>query len=447
MHGGSMLAKRIQDKWGVEVVLGGNNAHYLVQFQKELTPLWDAMKEFSPYLCVGPGEKMMAEFAKMLEAGGIGRDKYRAMPGAVWAEDGVVKANHQDIPTLAKPSFEGLDLDEDKVCMNAGSKKEAQILNEMHFLKWPHPHPLTASDINRRFLPENERVETLLIPYIFNYNCPYRCAFCVQSGDDKKRVVAKPIGAILDEIEELIKEHNSKFFYFFNNTFNYSAKFAREFCEGALERKLEFYWTDCARFNNLTPELVELMQKAGCRKLVFGFETGSEKLLKLFDKRLDLSHARNVLKWCKEAGIWADIEVIVGLPYELEEDFQQTVEFIKENREFINHYALNRYFVVPDSLIGSKPENYGVRLVRVKNRYEALLQKNREFFIGGSERASGAMNFQVFRYNEVDGRKHSEIVAATEGKVRRLNEVYLTLPIAQEIRLLELRKQSACGVS
>ena len=72
-----------------------------------------------------------------------------------------------------------------------------------------------------------------------------------------------------------------------------------------------------------------MLYESGCRKLVFGFETGSNKLLNLFDKKLDLEHAVNVMRWCKEAGIWADIEVIVGLPYELEEDFQDTVRFYR----------------------------------------------------------------------------------------------------------------------
>lgn len=437
MHCGMLLAKWIHDKYQVEVEIGGNNVHYLLQFKNDFAQLWEALSQVGLYICVGPGERMLLELVEMIKKGHVNDEIIHSLPGAGWRENDEIKSNLQDAPSLTMPNYAGLDLEPYKVCISASQTPENQRLNEIHLLKWPQPYPLTASAVNRATLTSEERQEILVIPYIFNYNCPYKCAFCVQSGDDKKRVIAKTTDVILDEIEELMEMYQSNYFYFYNNTFNYTPKFVMEFYEGVKKRGLKFYWTDCARFNNLSFDLVKMLYESGCRKLVFGFETGSDKLLKMFDKRLDLGHAENVLRWCKEVGIWADIEVIVGLPYEMEEDFLYTVDFIKRNRDLINHFAMNKYFVVPDSLIGMYPSNYGIKLVRVKKRYEDLLKTNYEFFIKKSKKIGGATNFQVYRYSEVEGRSHSQIVAETNEKVRRLVDVYSELAIAEETKVIE----------
>lgn len=441
MHGGMLLAKWIHKKYKVPVEIGGNNVHYLLQFKNDFIELWDALCDVGLYICVGPGERLLTELVTMIRNGGV-KDSYYSLPGAVWRESNEIKSNLQDVPSLTMPDYSGLDLDTYKVCINASDTKEAQSLNEIHLLKWPHPYPLMVSNINREVLSSKDRKEILVIPYIFNYNCPYRCAFCVQSGDDKKKVVVKATEVILDEIEMLMNKYDSNFFYFYNNTFNYTPKFVKEFCEGVQRRGLKFYWTDCARFNNLDYDLVKMLYDSGCRKLVFGFETGSEKLLKLFDKRLDLRHAENVLHWCKDVGIWADIEVIIGLPQELEEDFQCTMDFIENNKKFINNFAMNRFFVVPDSLIGRYPENYGITLVRTKKRYDRLLKSAYERFIEGKKNINGASNFQVYRYSEHNGRTHNEIVIQTNSKLKRLLKAYLELPIAQETMVMEWRAKN-----
>ncbi|WDV48115.1 radical SAM protein [Clostridiaceae bacterium M8S5] len=439
MHGGMVLAKWISKKYKVHIEIGGNNVHYLLQFKDNFVELWEALLSTGFFICVGPGERMFLDLIKMLEKGEMDEERFHLIPGAVWKEGDEIKSNMQDAPSLTMPDFSGLDLDPYKVCINYSTVHNAQSINEIQIMKWPQPYPLIASQVNRASLPEEDRKETLVIPYIFNYNCPYSCAFCVQSGGDKKKIVVKSTKVILDEIETMMQKYSSKFFYFYNNTFNYSRKFVIEFCEGVQQRGMKFYWSDCARFNNLDYDLLKMLFDSGCRKFVFGFETGSQKLLKLYDKRLDLEHAEQVLKWCKELGIWADIEVIVGLPYENEEDFECTIEFIQKNRHLINHFAMNRYFVVPDSLIGMKPADYGIKLMRMRNRYEFLLKMNYKYFIEGSLRGKGATNFQVYRYNEINGRAHNQVVDETNKKIHRLVDVYSKLPIAQETKLIEWR--------
>ena len=191
---------------------------------------------------------------------------YRELPGAVWHENGQVVHNPEDAPTLIRPDFQGLPLEHYTVCCRAGQPTSESVeMNLLHFYKWPMARGLTASEINRRRLPVEDRKETLFVPHIFNYHCPYQCAFCVQSREDKPPAVFKDARSVVDDIEALTNEYDSEYIH---------------------------YWSDCARFNNLTEELVDLLYRAGCRKLLFGLDTASERVLKLIDKRLDLQQAR-----------------------------------------------------------------------------------------------------------------------------------------------------------
>ncbi|RYD06049.1 hypothetical protein N752_05850 [Desulforamulus aquiferis] len=300
----------------------------------------------------------------------------------------------------------------------------------MHYYKWNITKGPTVSEVNRRTLPPQERKETLILPYVFNYNCSYRCAFCVQSREDKPPVVAKDARSVVDDIEALNSKHNTEYMRFYNNAFNLSTSFVREFCNLVLERGLKFYWSDCARFNNLTEEMVDLLYRSGCRKLVFGLDTASKKISKLIDKRLNLEQARQVLGWCHARGIWAELEIIVGLPYEQEEDFEDTYCFVQENMQkgYITGFHLNRYFVIPCSLLGSKPEQYGIRLHCSPDGYEKLLKRSAEILIAltapqGDTISIPPRQYQILRYSELTGRTVEQIVEETEDKFKRMRSL------------------------
>lgn len=440
IHSSLLIGKYIQKRWNKPIVYGGDNLQYLCQFQGEFAELWRAIEHNFKYLFVGPGERCLARLIEWLN-NPENKTPYHKLPGAVCFDNGQITYNPQDLPSLVQPDFRGLELKEYSVCLNISEpRSESMQLNLIHYYKWPFIHSFTASDVNRKKLPKRDQKEVLILPYIFNYNCPFSCAFCVQSRKDKPKLASKDALSVVNDLEALSHDYQTNFFYFFNNAFNHSLEFTKDFCRLVIERGLEIYWSDCARFNNLTKDLVTLLYQAGCRKLVFGFESGSEKILKLIDKRLDLQHARNVLGWCREVGIWAEVEVIVGLPYEFEEDFQATYTFIDEaiKEKTITNFQLNKYFVVPVSLIARFPEKYGVELIRIRGSYEKLVEKSRESFI--EDKHTRSTNFQVYRFNEINGRFYRQIIKDTESKARRMEKLFLKLDSNKEVLIYRLLK-------
>ena len=190
---------------------------------------------------------------------------------------------------------------------------------------------------------------------------------------------------------------------FFNNAFNNSPAFADRWCDKIVKEGVKIFWSDCGRFNNLTLDRLEAMREAGCQKIVFGLETASRTLSRYIDKRLDLDHTEVVLRWCKQVGILADLEIIVGLPYEYEEEFSETMEYVKRNREFISYMSINRYYILPNSLLGRYPGRYGITIIRAQT-YDQVIENNARAFLEGAD------NFRIHRYVENNGRRTADEV-------------------------------------
>ncbi len=436
IHSGCLLGKYIKKKHNKTIVFGGDNVKYMYQFRDMFWELWEQLGINFEYIFVGPGEKSLVSLIRILNKE-ITDCSYRDLKGALYFNEKGLAANLEDEPSLCKPVFFGLDLDTYTLCIKKSRPGDRQP-NINYFFKWPFAHALLLSDVNRARLKESEKEEALFLPYKFNANCPFKCAFCTQSDEHKKRVICKDAEKVVDDIESMMKEYNTGSFFFFNNVFNVNRAFVKDFCRIVKERGLKFYWSDCGRFNGLDKELIQMMYDAGCRNLVFGLDAGSQKILKLIDKRLDLDQARRVLRWCKECGIWADFEVILGFPQELEEDFLDIYNFVKENLEFINEYYVNKYFVVPESLMGRYPERYGMKLIKLNHKYEKKLEHNARLFLEAVDSRDdkvAANNFQMYHFDEINGRNYKQIIKDTHDKAMRLYQLSAKLETFAETRL------------
>jgi radical SAM superfamily enzyme YgiQ (UPF0313 family) len=436
IHFAFVLGKRIKQRWDKHVIFGGGNIQYLLEFQKEFPGLWAAVFKNFSYIISGPGEFSLAQLLDQLNRG-VEPASPCTIPGILRYEDHRVIGEWQNKPFSGCPDFDQLDRAKYTVCLPKNKKEMA----EKQVFKWSFPFPTAVSDKNRETLPVEERVETLVIPYIFNFDCPYKCAFCAQGSKNRPDAEPRNPSDIVEDIEILSGKYSSSFFYFFNNAFNSSREFALEFCDEVARRKLEIYWSDCARFENLDKELLEKMYRAGCRKLVFGLESASNKLLKAIGKPIQQEMAGEILKACHEVGIWCDIDVITGLPYEDESDFQFTYSFIENNFPFINSMRINKLYILPSSGFGRNPGKYGIKIHRLKNSYDRLLEKSRKIYksipgIGDNRfELVSAGNCYLYSFSEPGGRSHEAVFTDTGKRYTVLKKLAEKEEIPAELTL------------
>jgi anaerobic magnesium-protoporphyrin IX monomethyl ester cyclase len=158
--------------------------------------------------------------------------------------------------------------------------------------------------------------------------CPYSCNYCVRSFG--KRLAYRTTEQIIEEIIFLKKTFGIKSLRFIDDTFTVHAKRVIDICTKLIDLKIDIEWTCLSRVDTLTEEMIIWMKKSGCKRIYFGIESGSDKVLKYLNKNVNLKDALSTLHKCKAHGIETLGFFIVGAPVEEDEDFYASVNFAIE---------------------------------------------------------------------------------------------------------------------
>lgn len=162
-------------------------------------------------------------------------------------------------------------------------------------------------------------------------DCPwFKCTFCAWTTLYNRFRTRTPEN-LLDEIGFLIENHNAKEIFDDTGTFP-GGGWLKKFCEGMIERgyNKEILFSCNMRFDYINPEIVELMKKAGFRKIKAGLESANQVTLDKIEKGITVSQIVQGCKIASKAGIDIQLTVMVGYPWETKEDAQRTVDLAKE---------------------------------------------------------------------------------------------------------------------
>lgn len=194
----------------------------------------------------------------------------------------------------------------------------------------PNDLPIPAFDL----LPKDKYYEPLLSrPFGLIQTargCPYRCNFCVKSYGGLLTELTPE--RIVEEIGLWQKTHHIKSLRFIDDTFTINRPRVKRICELIIERDIRIEWACLSRTDNIDGELLTLMKKAGCRRIYFGIESGSQRMLNIYDKRLNTEEALEKLLLCRTFGIETAGLFMGGHPEETENDFNETLQFAREAR-------------------------------------------------------------------------------------------------------------------
>lgn len=199
------------------------------------------------------------------------------------------------------------------------------------------------------------------VPVLMSRGCPMRCSFC-DTTLRFKRFRYRSAGNIMAEIAAHAGRRVIGTVAFHDALLNGSVKMLTELVELMQASPLSFRWTGNFVVNRrCTAELYRAMRRAGCTRLLYGIECGSDKVLRLMNKHYTAEQAANALRWGSEAGIENHVNFICGFPGETEDDFADTLRFVERNARHIDVVtAVNMMFFVPDSPIYNRMQELGV---------------------------------------------------------------------------------------
>lgn len=162
--------------------------------------------------------------------------------------------------------------------------------------------------------------------------CPSACVFCLTPIISGKCVRFRSPQNVLDEMLECYKVHNIRNFFFKADTFTIDPAWVKEMCELIIASEMhgKIAFTANSRVNPLSKETLALMKEAGCFMVAFGFESGSDEMLKTLKKGTNVDMNLRAAKWCHEVGIpfWGFF--VIGFPWENKEHILATKKLIME---------------------------------------------------------------------------------------------------------------------
>jgi len=181
------------------------------------------------------------------------------------------------------------------------------------------------------------RVFPMPAPYmhvVASRGCLANCKFCqpvVRRLFGEKPRFRSP-GNVIAEIQELIEKYRIRAFGFMDDTLTANKEWLFGLCEALIRKNInkKTVWLAQSRVDAFDTETAEVMKQAGCRLVIFGVESGSQRVLNYLRKGIKVEQSYKALRVAKRTGLIVQADTMIGMPYETEEDLKKTAQLYRK---------------------------------------------------------------------------------------------------------------------
>ncbi len=283
----SVLKRSFPD---IVTVVGGPHVTALPERSLDEFPAFDVV-------VIGEGEETMRDLCARIEQG----TSLEGIPGIAYRLDGEIHREERrplikDLDTLPYPARDLLDL------------------------------PRYAGASTPGLYDYRKGTSTELFT---SRGCGQKCIFCAMSVVFQHKVRFRSPEHVLGEVKECRDRYGYLHFTIEDDTFAYGTRRLEMICRGLGE--LGVTWDCDCRVDVVTPEKLALMARTGCKKISYGVESGSPRIMKLNQKGITVDQVLNAFRWTKEAGIICQANFIVGShPDETMEDIRMSEKLMRQ---------------------------------------------------------------------------------------------------------------------
>ncbi len=231
--------------------------------------------------------------------------------------------------------------------------------------------------------------------------CPYKCAFCFENSY-WTRFRPKDVQRIVSEITMLSERYGKDKFYLCDSLANH---IATSLSEALLKENKKYRWDSYMRVTDecLDPKKAELWASGGLDRVRIGVESASPRVLKLMNKGISPAKTKACLENLARHGIQTTTLWIAGFPGETEQDFQESIDFMVENKSFIYQADIWEFVCSPTGVASAGPgeADFSTKPIYPEEFDELLILKYYDLKNGpsGSERFDRITRFEEARIN------------------------------------------------
>ncbi|WP_300491537.1 radical SAM protein [Flavobacterium sp.] len=266
------------------IILGGPDVTYNCE---------NYLNAGADFLIIGEGEETTYQLYQAI----MEQSDYTAVDGIAFFDNG------QLIKTKARTKFKELDE------LPLPNRKAVPI--EKYLQTWKTNHGKSSMTISTQ------------------RGCPYTCKWCSTAvyGQSYRRRPAQQVAA---EMRLLKDQYNPDTLWFVDDVFTVSHKWLTEFHKEVLTQDAKVPFECITRAERLNDAILQLLKEAGCYRIWIGAESGSQKIIDLMDRRVDVSVVKQAIQKTNALGIETGTFIMVGYPGETEDDIHQTIQYLKE---------------------------------------------------------------------------------------------------------------------
>jgi radical SAM superfamily enzyme YgiQ (UPF0313 family) len=173
--------------------------------------------------------------------------------------------------------------------------------------------------------------EHFSLSIIATRGCPYGCKWCQKSVFGRSFRPRAP-EAVAEEMRSIKKEYRPDQLRIVDDVMGIDRNWIRAWHDAVLARDAVIPFECLSRVDLMDEELVRLLQEAGCIRIAFGAESGSQKVLNAMNKGTRVEQIRRAAELCRRAGIEIYFYIMLGYPGEEWPDICKTVKLLKETR-------------------------------------------------------------------------------------------------------------------
>lgn len=280
----SFLKKEVEE---CVIVLGGPDVRYNIE---------DYLDAGAAALVVGEGEQTMYEIIKSVQNGV--ENEFGHIEGVAYrSPEGVIKTPERkkikEIDDLPFPNRKKIDM--------------VPYLNT-----WKEFHGQSAMTISTQ------------------RGCPYTCKWCSTAvyGQSYRR---RSPALVAKELKYLKNTFQPDTVWFVDDVFTVSHKWLEAFAEEVVAQDAVIPFECITRADRMNEQVILWLKKAGAFRIWIGAESGSQKVIDLMDRRVDVNKVRDMIKMTRQNGMEAGTFIMLGYPGEEEEDIIATANHLKQS--------------------------------------------------------------------------------------------------------------------
>ena len=286
------FARRIKEEYHVKIVIGG--IHFSLVRKM---PVW------ADFGMIGEGEKTSLEFYQLL--------KKKPFPSC------------EELSQIDGLVFRKSD---NEIVFN----KERQLIPDLDDIPFPD---YSAIDMTH-YLQTNNTFGTRVgrgLSLLTSRGCAFNCDFCTANAMWKyPRYHSAEY--VVDEIEYLQREYGIDMLYITDDNFCSNVSRLKRIADLMEQRKIKIEMGASGRVEYYNDEIRDCYRRIGIKALSFGFETGSDRMLRLIKngQRLKVEESVAMSNRIAADGIEVQGLFMLNMPGETEKDLDQTLEMIKK---------------------------------------------------------------------------------------------------------------------